>query len=61
MGDFGDLEYFYRGFEHGVITERHRIIALLLEDCTCDYDRGELANECKIHELVRIIQEHSDD
>lgn len=42
-------------------AEQRRIIALLLEDCTCDYDRGELANECKIHELVRIIQEHSDD
>lgn len=31
MGDFNDLEYFYRGFEHGQMTERHRILNLLQE------------------------------
>jgi hypothetical protein len=42
-------------------AERRRIIALLLEDCTCQKDRGELVEECKAHELVRIIMEHSNE
>lgn len=42
-------------------AERRRIIALLLEDCTCQKDRGELVDECKAHELVRIIMEDSND
>lgn len=31
MGNFNDLEYFYRGFEHGQMSERHRVLNLLHE------------------------------
>lgn len=41
-------------------TERNRIIRILLEDCTCQYDRGELVEMCGIHNLVEIIKEHSE-
>lgn len=59
MGDFGDLEYFYRGFEHGVMTERHRVMAMILDtyDCACGYDRGELVYLCQMHELIHDIEE----
>ena len=40
-------------------AERNRIIAILLEDCTCQRDRGELVEMCGIHDLVEIIREHS--
>lgn len=41
-------------------TERNRIIAMLLEDCTCQYDRGELVEVCTIHNIVEMIREHSE-
>lgn len=50
MGDFGDLEYFYRGFEHGVMTERHRILDIL-KDITIDPKT--------LRELIRRIEERA--
>lgn len=41
-------------------TERNRIIRILLEDCTCQYDRGELVEVCTAHNIVEIIREHSE-
>lgn len=41
-------------------TERNRIIRILLEDCTCQYDRGELVEVCTIHNIVEMIREHSE-
>lgn len=56
MGDFNDLEYFYRGFEHGQMTERHRILSLLHELEDELKQSGELLDWSELFTLIDQVQ-----